>query len=361
MKKALITILLIFFYFLVNAQSNFKRGYIITLKGDTIHGTVKWQNDDQSSMHCVFRSGSGHIKIYKPEDIAGYGFENVKYYVSRFVEQENKVRRIFAEYLVKGRKSLFYFRDLAGFHYLLSYKGDTLIEIPFRRKNIYVSNVGYFEGPPLQTGFLKTYFKDEPTLYKDIDKIQELNFNNLISLTKKYNQLVCGNDCYTDFYKVPSIKVAFELAGGMEHVKFSLSEHRFFPRAGGLLYLRIPRAARGLAVKTGLLYYGNPGYTHPSFPKFSIYSIPLQFEYVFSGTRTVSPKLDFGFDYIMTYYRGFAGNDKALAFAGSAGVLFKISRMVDLDLNLDSDIFSLRFDTAFFYDYSLNAGLYFKF
>lgn len=362
MKKALITILLMFFYFLLNAQSNFKNGYVVTLSGDSIHGSIKVQNDVQNSEKCIFKDESDQIKIYKPGDIAAYRFENGRYYVSGFAEQKNVVRRIFAENLVKGKKSLFYFRDQAGYHYLLSYHGDTLIEIPFRKRNIYVSGVGYYEGPPLQTGFLRAYFKDEPSLYKDIDKIQQLNFNSLISLIEKYNQLVCGNNCYTNNYKVPSVKMAIELQGGIEHVKFGLSRYRYLPQAGGLLFLRIPRADNRLAIKTGLLYYGYPGNTnYPVFPRFSIYTVPLQFEYVFSRDRVVNPKCDFGFDYIMTYYRGYSGNGKALALAGSAGVLFKISRSADFDVSLDSDIFSLRLDTAFFYAYSLNGGIYFKF
>lgn len=361
MKKVFVTIILVFFCYSVNAQSNFKNGYVVTVKGDTIHGSLKWQNDDQSSSRCIFRYESGQTKIYKPDDIAGYRFENGKYYVSRFVEQKNKIHRVFAEYLVKGKKSLYYFRDAVGFHYLLSYKKDTLIEIPFRERNIYINGKGLYAGPPLQTGFLKLYFKDEPSLNRDIDNIQQLNFNNLISLTKKYNQLVCGNNCYTVYYTVPSIKPAFELQSGVEHLR-GLTEHSLLPLLGGLVYLRLPRANKRLAVKTGFLYSiypGNPN--NPNEAEFYIYTIPLQFEYSLISGHKVIPKFDFGVDYLMQHFPGYAGNNKVLTLAGGAGAFLKASKSVYFDVSLCSDILAIRYNTSFFFTYTLSGGVYFKF
>lgn len=362
MKKVLITILLMAFYLVMNAQSNFKEGYVVTLKGDTIHGAIKWQNDVMKSERCIFKDVSDNIKIYHPDDIAAYGFERGKYFVTRFARYKKEVKRVFAEYLVKGKKSLYYFRDRAGFHYLLSYKKDTIIEIPFRERDVYVTDKGSFEGPPLQTGFLKLYFKDEPSLYNEIDNIHELGFNNLIALTKKYNQLVCGNNCYKVYYKEPSIKLGFELRVGIEHLK-GATRRMYLPQFGGLLYLGLPRANRRIALKTGILYYGYPGETsYPEVPRFEIITVPLQFEYTFNKNPRFIPKIDFGINYFMEHYPDNGGfTDKILTLAGGAGAFFKISKSVYFDLSLDSDILAFQYNTQFFYTYTLSGGIYYKF
>ncbi len=54
--KSLILVGLLFSIVALNAQTNFRPGYIISLTGDTIYGDIDYRGDFLMSMLCKFRS-----------------------------------------------------------------------------------------------------------------------------------------------------------------------------------------------------------------------------------------------------------------------------------------------------------------
>lgn len=363
MKKVLMTTCLLFLSFLVNAQTNFKSGYIVNLTGDTIHGTIKLQKDVLNSKICVFKNTSGTVKLYKPGKIKAYGYGKGNCYVSTFVVNINSnVTHVFAKYLLKGKKSLFYFKNNSGSYYGLSYKKDTLIQFPFLSGSNSMGDEGSNTAAQIQRGFLKTYFKDTPSLYRYFDHTEGVDLNDLIDLTKKYNQLVCGSPCYTVYYNVPSIKLAFEIQGGITYLSNysnALPNDKLLPQVGAILYLQLPRISKSAAFKTGIQYYRYSGVKNNSnYPEFSMVTIPLQVEYDFLPSHKVRPKIDFGFNTLIESTREDPNSAITLSWAVGAGTLFKVSNSVYIDAGIDSNIYA--FPGAHFHTFSLDGGLYFE-
>lgn len=70
------------------AQTDFRRGHIITLNSDTVYGEINYSNEGKLNQVCYFRSPAGEIVEYTPEELTGYRFDNSKYYVSKEFEGE---------------------------------------------------------------------------------------------------------------------------------------------------------------------------------------------------------------------------------------------------------------------------------
>lgn len=59
----------------VCAQRNFRSGYIITLKQDTVYGQIDFRTDKVNAERCVFKLRTNTDPVtYLPFEIAGYRF-----------------------------------------------------------------------------------------------------------------------------------------------------------------------------------------------------------------------------------------------------------------------------------------------
>lgn len=90
----------------------FEEGYVIGLKGDTIHGQIKTSKTKPTDFYLKinFKDKSNKIRLYTPDKIAGYWFKDF-YYASAF--HNNKP--CFFKVLSKGKATLleisFYYND----------------------------------------------------------------------------------------------------------------------------------------------------------------------------------------------------------------------------------------------------------
>jgi hypothetical protein len=110
MKRIVFTLFLLFTSSLTVlwAQVNPKPGYIITLGGDTLRGTIDYRTDGRNARVCLFcREGDTEFGRYSPADISGYRLtDNGAFYVSRRVPIDGEEKTLFLEYLIKGGVSL---------------------------------------------------------------------------------------------------------------------------------------------------------------------------------------------------------------------------------------------------------------
>ena len=114
----------------INAQSDFRSGYYISNKNDTVYGLLDFRGEIRNAKVCVFKeSEESESKTFLPGEIAAYRFDNSKYYVSRTVKIENENRTVFLEYLVNGITDLFFYRDIDGDIYFIEDKDGTLHEL----------------------------------------------------------------------------------------------------------------------------------------------------------------------------------------------------------------------------------------
>lgn len=82
------------------AQSRFRKGFIITIQKDTVHGEIDYRSNTKNYRTCRFKS-KGTLTEYTPSQILGYRFYNDKYFTSQVLDDS------FVEVLIDGDLSLF--------------------------------------------------------------------------------------------------------------------------------------------------------------------------------------------------------------------------------------------------------------
>ena len=121
-----------FFMTTMQAQRNYRPGFIITLQKDTIYGQIDFRTDKMNEQRCVFRDDNTlQVRTYEPFDIWGYRFtDDGKMYVSKSVtlKMGEYPLDVFLEYLVKGMKSLYYM-DTASIPTYFIEDGDRLVKV----------------------------------------------------------------------------------------------------------------------------------------------------------------------------------------------------------------------------------------
>ena len=112
------------------AQENFLPGYIIPLHGDTLHGLIDYRNWDKNPDKIAFKEKPGDAKsIYSPLKVKAFGVLD-ETYESAVVETETsptetkelgydkelviKLDTAFLQAVVKGEKSLYYYKNRRG-------------------------------------------------------------------------------------------------------------------------------------------------------------------------------------------------------------------------------------------------------
>ena len=81
-------------------QSDFREGFIITPKNDTIYGSIDYPSNARGYDLCLYKDESG-IKEFSPDQINGYGFSNDKFFQSDIIDNS------FVEALVLGHANLY--------------------------------------------------------------------------------------------------------------------------------------------------------------------------------------------------------------------------------------------------------------
>ena len=116
MKRSLLLICSLFALNYTYAQKNPVAGFIVTNEGETINGTVDILSNVSNGKECHFCAvGSQEYRTYQPGSIRNYGTsDGGLLYESLRVPYDGSERTVFAEYLVKGGISLFFYTPRNG-------------------------------------------------------------------------------------------------------------------------------------------------------------------------------------------------------------------------------------------------------
>lgn len=99
----------------VQAQTNFRSGYVLPLSGDTLRGEIDFRDGRLNAQRCRFRSNvQAEVVEYQPAQVRGYGSTaGSRDYLSFSVPTSNNAtaQPHFLEVLVEGPASLYYMRD----------------------------------------------------------------------------------------------------------------------------------------------------------------------------------------------------------------------------------------------------------
>ena len=340
--KYLFFLLCFGFSILAIGQTDFRKGKIITLQGDTIFGELDWQGDITNSRAVRFRKDNADA-VFKPFEIAGYRFDDGRFFVSKIAVNSKDTTALFAEYLVKGKKDLFFYRSATGFHYALTLTDSVILEIPYRTGTVNVDGVNYQNDSKQHVGFLKYYFSEFPSLFPEIERLKAPNRSALVSLTRQYHELSCDeSNCVVFKRKKFPLGIAIE-AVYSHYLKKDFIFSGSAGTAGAHLYFWLPNSSERLYVKTGILKMLNGDENY--------FQVPLQFEYRFPF-KIIKPKFDAG----VNLHFGEHGSNGLSLLAG-VGCLVKITELVYLDLDVCSDLVYFEYKSDIFPTVAARAGL----
>jgi len=344
----------------INAQTDYRPGYIIFNSGDTLIGEIDYRGDLLMGRECRFVSNNNEV-TYLPDEIRAFRFLDSKYFISK--EFEGKFS--FFEYLIDGELDIFYLRDGEGDHYFIEKLGEPLSELTFEEGIRYENERDEFFSTKTHIGILTYYMQDAPTLKREIESIKKPDHINLVKVAEKYHEMVCvDQQCIVYEKRLPLLSVAIEPNIGIKMFDLSLLEfteieHDTYFRELGLdLNFWAPRWNERVFIRTGL----SLSMEETGNEKLRIINFPAQLLYVFPGKK-IQPRVGLGFN----YWDILLEEQKELFYTTqiSAGIDYNFIESMGLSLNFHSEftpistiVLSSNFELI---SYSVKFGVFYRF
>ncbi len=368
MKKAVLFLSLCFALFVVhlNAQNDFKKGYLVFQGGDTIYGEIREMGDGSMSRICTFRQNSV-LENYVPEDISAYRIEGGKYFVVKEIDGQ----RCFLEFLVNGRLNIYYQRKDSEDCYYIERSDMSLKMLPFKEGMVKKKDVlGVLREYRFITtdhqDILEAYTNNVPDLEgmkAEIRKNKRLSHKGLINLAQKYHDQVCEDDLCIIYKQKPEIKLRLEpVVGFTNYGKYANNKDAFYyggeilknttyPVFGILGRLWLPRLGDNLYLKGGMLLSFVQTVSFHQGEKDGMHvRIPLYLEYFWNNDGLIQPSFGIGLN--GQRLKG----DTDVTVGAVAGINVRLTKSLALMLNYDVD-FQFRVPPKRLYTHTFYAGI----
>ncbi len=210
-------ILLVFFMSLIGTvkTQNFKEGWVLLQKGDTLRGWIDFQKNDRNNRVCNFKSSfDSEVVQYRPNDILGYRILSYGYYKSSNVQfHEGDQNTYFVEYIVSGVISLIKVED----RFFVEKEKGELKELYIEEKIIdkIVGNTSrrYLQKSTHHLGILRFMMSDCPSVEQLIGSDVGIFEKPLTNLLKKYHECI-GVDPIIYKEKLPWTKILVGMRAG---------------------------------------------------------------------------------------------------------------------------------------------------
>lgn len=320
MKKTLFTLLALA-SFCLQAQTEFRSGYIIEKSLDTVYGELDYRGDELMAKVCTFRK-NGKIQTFQPGEITSFRFTNSKYYVSKNINGAD----VFLEHLIKGKLSIYYFLDLLTPRYFAENADGVFKEIPFRTEVVTVDDRTYEKTSKDHFGLLKLYTDNLPEFNSQIERIDKPNHKSLIKLAKNYHEKVCTTEeCLIYETKSNKSHLSFEAVGGSIQYQpiFEALEYKQMFIGGVLIHVSIPTMGDKWYVKTGVLGHNTTTTYRGKLKTETTYKFPIQMEYI-HPKGLIRPKFAYGLLIMNSLYT-----------SASTGVNIRLNNRLFVSLNAD--------------------------
>lgn len=189
MKKLLFLFLLILHVLFVDAQSDYKPGYVVTPSFDTITGLINNSIYYRNSIVCEFKKSElDSVITYSPNQLLAFRFIDDKLYVSKKVND----KQLFLEFLVEGRLNVYFSKDEQGFnHYYVSKDDSSIKELIYEEGTRLVDGVNMAYQNKKYVGLLNYYTRDCSAMRDKIPDIEEPTHLKMIAFAKEYHDMVC--------------------------------------------------------------------------------------------------------------------------------------------------------------------------
>ena len=269
--KCFSTIVLFLLPLLAHAQTNPVPGYIISNQGDTIRGVINYRSSEKNGQSCMFMpTNATEYRDYLPSEIKGYRFDSDGvYYVSRSFFVKGKEKLIFAEYLLQGGVSLYYYKeDDVDYYYMVDENGE-IASITNGDENISLAEAS---GAELQS-FKRNQIREAARLLsKSPEALSQLwkkdvSSRNLTDIVRRYDEQYCSNygDCVQFRYdagETRAVRARLKATAGVDFVHFTayrgdgdpMKTSYFSPVMGVGADFSFPRFSKNLSIETMLLF-----------------------------------------------------------------------------------------------------------
>jgi len=201
------------------SQQNYLPGKILKLNGDTLHGFINYQNWDKNPLNVYFRSDMDQEpNIFSPREIQSFVVANEIYRTATVTVNEGfyktsdlgystdisfRTETVFLQTLIRGAKSLYYFKDSEGreqFYVELDAKLELLVYHKYL-KDLHntgnSTNSNSIAEDKRYVGQLSFYLKDCPDIQT---QLRYLNYGKQ-SLVKLFRHYYECKDSNADFVK----------------------------------------------------------------------------------------------------------------------------------------------------------------
>ena len=220
-------------------QSDFREGFIITPKNDTIYGSIDYPSNARGYDLCLYKDESG-IKEFSPDQINGYGFSNDKFFQSDIIDNS------FVEALVLGHANLYKINESFYVN-----KGDEIILLESKNNDIkWKRLVAYLISDCLQSpnslaSDLNFNQRDITNIIIEYNKCQGSDFI-VFNTSKPWTQIKFG--------LIASLtKSSIKMKDGLGTYPFLTDSYNsLFPTFGLLAVLSSPRVSERVSFQTEL-------------------------------------------------------------------------------------------------------------
>lgn len=343
---------------LLQAQSDFRTGYVIRSVGDTLFGDIDYRSPLYMGKVCRFRTAGEQAQQFGPEEILAYRIDAGKYYLSKAING----RQVFLEYLINGKVSIYFLVDDQGEHYYVEKAGEGIMEIPYSEEIRTIEGRNYKVKSKEHTYLLLAFMNDAPELQSKIEAMEKPTHSGLIKVARDYHETVCDDEqCIIYEQRTRLLKVSVDVLGGITSYRpRSLSEYQGNIFEGGIfLSFWIPKSGDRWFIKTGFFRSRLP-YQRTTI---RLTTIPIHLQYVYRIGK-VQPYLSAGINLINLNYQN-STTRGAYNYGLNAGVSYQLLPKLKVSANLHSS-YAPHFDLGVFIDpspalqflsYSLMGGI----
>jgi hypothetical protein len=282
MMKTFYSLLLIalLFPFLTKAQSNYKPGYVVDLKGDTLKGLINYKEWDQNPKQISFKGNSGAVQVYTPQNAKAFAVDGFEYYEKNIVnasqdpldlakltgviDTTTRIDTVFLHIMVKGHYlSLYSYRDNIKTHYYILENGNVQPEelgyhayidkmetssvkyVNRYRIQLQYEAQKYGSGDALESLISHTDYTDQG-LTKVVSKINGSATSEHINQSRSGTRLFAGVSAYYSSFKfsgafpfalVPAVKnTSPKIDAGIDFFPFKSVQRFYFRVEVGFMY-----------------------------------------------------------------------------------------------------------------------------
>jgi hypothetical protein len=290
-------------------------------------------------------------------DVNEFKFTGSKYFISREVNG----KKIFLEFLIKGKVNIFAHKDQRGDHFFIEKEGLGISELPYEEGILYKDNIPFEFRSTTFIGILNIYMQDAPEFQSRIASMNKPNQRWLIELAEDYHNTLCKTERCIIFEKqLPFLKVNLEFligANSFSNSSYTMGEYYYYLnkevnknnyfQAGVIANFWLPRVNEKLFLRTGVLF--STFNSNNDSKKF--YKIPIQIEYIYPK-GTVRPKLAYG----INLYKPFN-----YTIAITPGINIRLEKSVFIEISYNADFmpsYKMPLFPEKIYSYGILAGIY---